>query len=73
MRAEEERGVDLCLMVAEWRCRNMNAVETLSTLFDTLFINHIVKGNHKCTYYPIENASGLEVQEMLCQNTLLRL
>lgn len=70
MRAEE-RGVELCLMGAEWRCRNMKTVEALSTHFDTVLINPILKGNHKCTYYPIGNANGLEVQEILSQNILL--
>lgn len=73
MKAEEERGVELCLMGAEWRCRNMNAVEALSAHFDTVLINPILKENHKCTYYPIQNANSLEVQEILRQNTLLRL
>lgn len=39
----------------------MNAAETLSTHFDK---SH-VKGNHTCTYYPLGNANGLEVQEIL--------
>lgn len=73
MRAEEEMGVELCLMGAEGRCRNVNAVEELSTHFHTVLINPILKGNHKCTYYPVGNANGLEVQEILSQNTLLRL
>lgn len=49
----------------------MNAVEVLSKHFDTVLINPILKGNNKCTYYPIQN--GLEVQEILSQSTLLRL
>lgn len=63
MRAEEGRGVELCLMGAEWGGRNVNTVEALSTNFDTVLINHTLKGNHKCTYYLIGNANDLEVQD----------
>lgn len=51
----------------------MNSLEVLSTHFDIVFINSILKGNHKCIYYSIGNANGLEDQEILSQNTLLGL
>lgn len=40
-------------------------------IFDNVFINPIIKGNHKCIYYSIGNVNGLEDQEILSQNTLL--
>lgn len=62
------KGV-LISMGTEWKCRNMNTLEALSTHFYIVLINSILKGNNKCTHYPVVNANGLEVQENLSHNT----
>lgn len=72
MRAEKERDVELCLMGAEWRYKNMNPLEVLSTHFDNIFTNPILKGNRKCIYYSTGNANGFEDLEILSQNTITR-
>lgn len=51
----------------------MNSLEVLSTHFDNVFINPILKGNYKCIYCSIGNANGLKDQEILSQNTSLGL
>lgn len=58
-------------MGAVQRCRLECCRSTEYTV--TVLIYPILKGSHKCMYYPIGNANGLEVEEILSQNTLLRL